>query len=73
MRALRDRRFFLAVGFQRPHLRFSAPKKYFDLYNPAALLSPKTLRRPLGAPDVAFTNSQELRRLHGHPAAGAAA
>ncbi len=28
---------FLAVGFQRPHLPFASPKKYWDLYNKNAI------------------------------------
>jgi iduronate 2-sulfatase len=33
--------FFFAVGFYKPHLPFNAPKKYWDLYDPAKLpLSP---------------------------------
>ena len=32
LRELRDRPFFLAVGFLKPHLPFIAPKKYWDLY-----------------------------------------
>ncbi|MEO6786085.1 MAG: sulfatase-like hydrolase/transferase, partial [Chthoniobacteraceae bacterium] len=29
--------FFFGVGFHKPHLPFVAPKKYFDLYDPAKL------------------------------------
>ena len=53
--------FFLGVGFQKPHLPFTAPKRYFDLYDPDALDLPDSPQRPKGAPDLAFTTSRELR------------
>lgn len=33
--------FFLGVGFYRPHTPFVAPKKYFDLYDPAEIEIPR--------------------------------
>jgi arylsulfatase A-like enzyme len=33
--------FFLAVGFDRPHLPFNAPKKYWDLYDSARIALPE--------------------------------
>jgi len=53
--------FFLAVGFKKPHLPFSAPKKYWDLYDPKMFGPISNKERPLNAPDIAFHNSQELR------------
>jgi iduronate 2-sulfatase len=70
LRALRDRRFFLAVGFQKPHLPFTAPKRYFDLYDPEELPIAEDARRPVDAPDLAFTNSQELRGYKDIPRRG---
>ena len=61
LRQSRDRPFFLAVGFQKPHLPFTAPKRYFDLYDPESLPLPANPRRPVDAPEMAFTQWQELR------------
>lgn len=59
--------FFLAVGFIRPHLPFVAPKKYWDLYDPAKIeLAPNPFR-PKDAPDYAIGAGGELRTYHGTP------
>ncbi len=45
--------FLLAVGFHKPHLPFVAPKKYWDLYDPAKLPLPPQPLFPTGAPAIA--------------------
>jgi iduronate 2-sulfatase len=61
---VKDRRFFLAVGFWKPHAPFNAPKKYWDLYD-RAKLPPLDPRRPAGAPEIAFHDSREILGLPG--------
>tara|TARA_R110002050_G_scaffold168155_3_gene299288 strand:- start:6381 stop:7826 length:1446 start_codon:yes stop_codon:yes gene_type:complete len=53
--------FFLAVGFKKPHLPFSGPQKYWNLYDPSKFDVIPDREKPLGAPDIAFHHSQELR------------
>jgi iduronate 2-sulfatase len=62
--------FFLAVGFLKPHLPFVAPKKYWDLYDPAAFALPALKEPPQGAPPFAPTTWGELRQYSDIPAVG---
>jgi len=56
---IKDRPFFLGVGFWKPHAPFNAPKKYWDLYQRDRLpaLNPA---RPAAAPEIAFHPSTEI-------------
>ena len=60
MGEVRDKPFFLAVGFWKPHAPFNAPKKYWDLYD-RAKLPPLNPARPTGSPEVAFHDGREIR------------
>ncbi|WP_406698719.1 sulfatase [Singulisphaera sp. Ch08] len=53
--------FFLAVGFAKPHLPFVAPKRYWDLYDPAKIALASNPYRPKGAPEYAVQPGGELR------------
>jgi arylsulfatase A-like enzyme len=59
--------FFLAVGFTRPHLPFVAPKKYWDLYDPAGIALARNPFRPRGAPEYAVPPGAELRSYRDIP------
>jgi len=63
LKTLKDKPFFFAVGFLKPHLPFWAPKKYFDLYDPKKIPHPAWE----DAPDSpSYHPSFELKQQYGH-------
>jgi iduronate 2-sulfatase len=65
-----DQRWLLAVGFSKPHLPFTAPRRFWDLHDPTSLPLPSVSAPPVGAPDDAATEWGELRRYAGIPPQG---
>jgi len=70
LRALKDRRFFLAVGFHKPHLPFVAPKKYVDLYPKEKIRLADNPFAPKDCPEIALTTWGELRAYTDIPDVG---
>lgn len=62
--------FFLAVGFNKPHLPFCAPKKYWDLYQPEEIQLPENDGPPENSPNGAVHRSGELRAYATIPPSG---
>ncbi len=62
--------FFLAVGFIKPHLPFSSPRRYWELYDPMKLPLPERTGWPDGMPEIAGTDWWELRHYYGMPKHG---
>lgn len=54
----KDKPFFLAVGFNKPHSPPTAPKKFFDLYDPRTIPLPPDFnthpQAPQGFPDISI-------------------
>ena len=61
---------FLAVGFHKPHLPFTAPKKFFDLYAPSEIELPENRYPPEDAPGIALYGSLEIRKFSDVPEHG---
>ncbi|MBN2217265.1 MAG: sulfatase-like hydrolase/transferase [Pirellulales bacterium] len=70
LREVKDRPFFLAVGFIKPHAPYVAPKKYFDLHNLDAIELPANDRLPRDGTPLAHADSAEVRGYEGVPARG---
>ena len=65
-----DQPFFLAVGFQNPHLPFNSPKHYWELYEPQAIDLATNPFVPKNSYSKALTTFGELRNYEGIPAKG---
>lgn len=61
MLAKDDRPWFLAIGWQKPHLPFVAPKKYWDLYDRDKIDLAAFQTASDGTPRIAYHNFGELR------------
>lgn len=63
--------FFLAVGFWKPHMPFTAPQKYWDMYTRDAIGAPGNPLPPVGSPAIAQHDNPEPRAYQGMPKTGA--
>ncbi len=70
IRRFKNRPFFIAVGFYKPHLPFVAPKRYWDLYDPTEIDLADNPFGPKDCPPLALPPSLELRAREGIPKIG---
>ena len=61
----------MAIGFVKPHLPFSAPKRYWDMYDEKDIEFPENNKTPLKVPRDAIHSWGEMRGYTGIPSKGA--
>lgn len=66
----KEKPFFVAVGFYKPHLPFIAPKEYWDMYRREDIPAAPNPFPPENAPKTALTNWGELRAYEDIPRTG---
>ncbi|MBX2816357.1 MAG: sulfatase [Saprospiraceae bacterium] len=57
--------FFMGLGYFRPHLPFTAPKRYWDLYGRDKIPPPANPKMPSDAPIYSMNSMYELRHYDG--------
>lgn len=65
------RRFFVAMGFHKPHLPFVFPEAYLDHYPQSAVSLPSNPFAPAGMPSIAWQSYGETRAFDDVAATGA--
>ncbi|TNJ42400.1 sulfatase [Tamlana fucoidanivorans] len=68
--AKNDKPFFLGLGFNKPHLNWVAPKKYWDLYDRSHIKITPQDTMPLNGSQMGLHPSFELRVRSGIPKKG---
>ncbi|TLX71263.1 sulfatase [Labilibacter sediminis] len=66
----KNKPFFLALGFHKPHLPFVAPKKYWDLYQRDEITLAPYQEKAENAPEYAYHTWGELRNYSDIPQKG---
>ena len=65
-----DKPFFLTMGLAKPHLPFTAPQKYWNLYDRKNIELPESYMQPETTPRQAFHRYGELRNYENIPKNG---